>query len=359
MDKPLASKKLRLLILGGTAYLGPEVVEAATSRGHSITLFNRGKTRPQLFPDLEKLHGDRDPDKGDGLKALKEHEGGWDAVIDTSGYYPRHVKASAELLAGKAGQYVFISTVSVYGDNSKAGMDETAPVGTIDDPTVENMGAEMKNYGPLKALCEQAAEKAMPGRVTSIRPGYIVGPGDWSGRFNYWPVRIRRAKSGGEVLAPGKPSDPIQMIDVRDLAEWIVRCIEQSTVGVYNAIGPKEKLEWGSVLEACKRVTKSSAELVWVPAKFLEAHAKPGDYFPIWLHTEGETAGFHNRSNARAVAKGLTFRPIDETISGFLAWYDALDEEKQRKFLTGTSIEREAELLKLWAERGTQSAPPG
>lgn len=348
--KARADKPLKLLILGGTAFLGPEVVEAATSRGHTITLFNRGKTRPTLFPGLEKLHGDRDPDKGDGLKALKDRR--FDAVIDTSGYYPRHVRASAELLAPGVDQYVFISSISVYKRNDKPGSDESAELSTIADPTVESMGSQSENYGPLKALCEHAAEKAMPGRVTNIRPGYIVGPGDWSGRFTYWPLRIEKSGGGGqEVLAPGKPEDPIQVIDVRDLGEWIIHCIENRTVGVFNACGPKDRLTWGKVLDDCKAATKSDAKLEWVDPAFLEKHGKPGDYFPIWLNPHGETAGFHSWSNKRAVAKGLRFRPLGSTIVDLLAWYKALEPDKQARFVAGISRERELELLKLWNER--------
>lgn len=350
-DKPdhpaaKAAKPMKLLILGGTAFLGPELVEAAQARGHTITLFNRGKTRPNLFPDLEKLRGDRDPKKDEGLKALEGRK--WDAVIDTSGYYPRIVKASAELLAPNVGHYVYISSISAYKDNSKPGSDESAPVATMADETVEEMGKESENYGPLKALCEQAAEKAMPGRVTNIRPGFIVGPGDWSGRFNHWPVRIEQ---GGEVLAPGDPKDPIQVIDVRDLAEWCIHCAEARVAGVYNATGPKEPLEWGVVLETCKRVTGSDARFTWVDAKFLEKHQKPGDYFPIWISPQAEggtMAGFHRWSNKRAVEKGLNFRPLDDTVRDLMKWYKDLKPEQQTRFLAGIGAEREAELLDLW-----------
>ncbi len=346
-----ADKPMTILILGGTAFLGPELVDAAKARGHKITLFNRGKTRPGLFPELEKLRGDRDPKKGDGLKALDDRK--WDAVIDTSGYYPRLVKASAELLAPSVGHYVYISSVSAYKDNDKPDADESAPVATMADPTVEEMGASGENYGALKALCEQAAEAAMPGRVTNIRPGFIVGPGDWSGRFNHWPVRIDR---GGEVLAPGEPSDPMQVIDVRDLAEWCIQCAEARVAGVYNAAGPKRPLEWGAVLDTCKRVTGSDAVFTWVNAKFLEQHQKPGDSFPIWISPSAENgaaAGFHRRSNARAIEKGLTFRPLDETVRDLMKWYKALKPEQQQRYLAGIGPEREAELLEQWhAARG-------
>lgn len=338
-----------LLILGGTAFLGPEVVEAAKAKGWTITLFNRGKTRPNLFPDLEKLHGDRDPDKGEGLKPLAGRK--WDAVVDTSGYYPRMVKASTELLAPSVKQYVFISTLSVYKDNSKVDLDESDELGTIADPSVETMGDQMQNYGPLKALCEQAAEKAMPGRVTNLRPGYIVGPGDWSGRFNYWPLRLRDAKEKSDVvLAPGTPDDAVQMVDVRDLAEFIVLCLDRATTGVMNVTGPKERLRWGDCLEACKRVTKSPASFEWVDWSFIEQNQQPGDYFPICLPPTGETAGFHRRSNKKAVAAGLAFRSVDQTVEGLLAWYDALTQEQKDRFRTGTSRAREEALLKAWAE---------
>lgn len=341
-----------MLILGGTGFLGPELVEAAKAKGWTVTLFNRGKTRPGLFPDLEKLRGNRDPDKDGGLEALKGRT--FDAVVDPSGYFPRHVKASAELLAPNTKQYVFISTLSVYKDNSKPGLDESDAIATIDDPTVETMGDQMQNYGPLKALCEQAAEKAMPGRVTNIRPGYIVGPGDGSGRFNYWPLRMRDAKKGApsqEVLAPGTAEDPVQMIDVRDLADFVVHCIDKGTFSVFNAIGPKDKLGWGTCLEACQRVTKSEATLTWVPWEFLEKNQQPGDYFPICLPPTGETAGFHRRSNAKAVAAGLKFRSVDETVQGLLKWYDELSPEQQGKVRAGVSLAREQELLMLWKKK--------
>ncbi|HEY0093963.1 MAG TPA: SDR family oxidoreductase, partial [Archangium sp.] len=249
----------RILILGGTAFLGPQLVEAARARGHTVTLFNRGKTRPQLFPDVEKLHGDRDPTKGEGLKALEGRT--WDAVIDTSGYVPRMVRASAQLLAPHVGQYLFISSISVYKDMSRPGLDETAPVATTSEPDNETIGGE--NYGALKALCEQEAEAAFPGRTTNIRPGLIVGPEDPTQRFTYWPERVAR---GGEVLAPGDGSDPVQFIDVRDLAEWTLLALENRDVGVFNATGPTQPLTVGEMLEACKQAGQSDATFTWADA---------------------------------------------------------------------------------------------
>ncbi|HWR52002.1 MAG TPA: NAD-dependent epimerase/dehydratase family protein, partial [Bryobacteraceae bacterium] len=225
-----APAKKRILILGGTGFLGPATVEAAQKRGHELTLFNRGKTRPGLFPNIEKLQGDRDPNKGDGIKALAGRK--WDVVIDNSAYYPRHVAASARLLAPNVKQYILISTLSVYKNNSIEGQDENAELATQPDPTLESMGKNYEFYGSLKALCEKAAEEAMPGRATIVRPGYIVGPDDPSGRFTYWPVRFDR---GGEVLVPGSPSDPLQIIDVRDLGNWLITLAGNGTFGTFNA----------------------------------------------------------------------------------------------------------------------------
>jgi 2'-hydroxyisoflavone reductase len=208
-----ATAPKRILILGGTGFLGPAIVEAAEKRGHTLTLFNRGKTRPGLFPHIEKRQGDRDPNKGEGIKSLETGE--WDAVIDDSGYYPRMVGASARLLAPRVGQYIFISSVSAYKEPSPIGGDETAPLAVLADPLVEEMGKSFENYGGLKAACEAAAEAALPGRTTVVRPGFIVGPDDPTGRFTYWPARFDK---GGEIAVPGAPTDPLQLIDVRDLA---------------------------------------------------------------------------------------------------------------------------------------------
>lgn len=363
-DKAPANKDARtLLILGGTAFLGPEVVDAAKAKGWTITLFNRGKTRPNLFPDLEKLRGDRDPKKDEGLKALEGRS--WDYVVDTSGYFPRMVKASAELLAPKVKKYLFVSTVSVYARNDQPNQDESGEIGVMADPTVEDMGAQSENYGPLKALCEQAATKAMNdagkvGNAINVRPGYIVGPGDWSGRFNYWPLRIRSAAKGEKVLAPGTPGDPLQVVDVRDLADFIVHALE-ADLGTdieknrtFNVLGPSasdKPTKWGDVLEACKRVSKSECALEWVNSEFLSTQAGPMDYLPIWLPPTGETSGFHQRSNLRAVKAGLKFRTMDDTIAAFFKWYDALSEDRQKRFVTGISRERESEILKAWAEK--------
>ncbi len=333
----------RLLILGGTSFLGPQLVDAARDLGFTITLFNRGKTNPEMFPDLEKLRGDRDGN----LKALEGRS--FDVVVDTSGYVPRHVRDSATMLAATAKLYVFISTISVYRDTSRPGMDETTPVGTLEDETVEKVTGE--TYGPLKALCEKAAETAMPGRVTVIRPGLIVGPQDPSDRFTYWPVRVSR---GGEMLAPGSPSDPVQFIDVRDLADWTIRMSRDGATGVFNATGPQKELGMGRFLETCRKVSRSRATLTWADAAFLEQQKVAAwSDMPCWVPPTGETAGFSRASSARALARGLTYRSLDRTVGDTLSWWKSLSKERQSALKAGVSPERETEVLAALRARKT------
>lgn len=390
---PIPSAKKRILILGGTGFLGPKTVEVALARGHHVTIFNRGK-REKLLPfpyqNVEHLYGNRDPllpaddERGPDKellhpeaqpKGLAQLQGKtWDAVIDNSGYYPRMVKASAELLAPNAKHYIFISTISAYAGNKAVGADETAPLATIADPTVETLGANFENYGALKALCEKAAEAAFPGSTAIVRPGYIVGPGDPTDRFTYWPVRASR---GGEVLAPGAPGDPVEWIDVRDLAAWLVKLVEGGTSGTFNAIGPEQPAKWGEILDACVAAAQGKASLTWVPSDWLEKNGQGGeDGFPIWVPPTGDFAGFHTWSNARAVKAGLTFRPVADTVAATLAWYPSEVERRvrvtkelqdaatakgatppklpdPRELKAGPSPAREAELLAKWkAERG-------
>jgi 2'-hydroxyisoflavone reductase len=336
----------RILILGGTGFLGPQLVEAARARGHTVTLFNRGRTRPHLFPDVEKLHGDRDPLKGEGLKALEGRS--FDAVLDTSGYYPRMVRASAELLAPNVGQYIFISSVSAYAKNDTPHADESAATATLADPNVETMGKNFENYGGLKRACEEAAEKALPGRVTVVRPGYIVGPEDRSDRFTYFPLRYEQ---GGEMLAPGSPSDPLQIIDVRDLAEWLVVLVERNTTGIFNAVGPEKPWTMGEMFAACKEVTGKDTKLIWVPGEFLLKNGEDGEgALPIWAPAFGAYAGMHLRSNTKAVRAGLRFRSPVDTTRDTLAWFKSQPEERRNKPRAGLPPEREAELLSLWAQ---------
>ena len=334
----------RILILGGTGFLGPAIVEAARARGHVLTLFNRGRTRPGLFPDIEKRQGDRDPLKGEGLKSLETGE--WDAVIDDSGFYPRMVGASAQLLAPRVKHYLYISSISAYREPGPVNGDETAPLAVLADPKVEEMGARFEHYGGLKAACEAAAEAALPGRTTVIRPGFIVGPDDPSGRFTYWPVRFDR---GGEIAVPGAPTDPLQLIDVRDLAAWLVLLVEQGSTGHFNALGPEQPMTWGRVIAACQKATAASATLNWIPGEFV---AKQEDLsFPIWAPYLGDTRGFHTWQNRRAVQAGLRFRPVEETVADTLAWYRGQVGQEGGRTRLAFSPEQEAELLRRWRSR--------
>jgi 2'-hydroxyisoflavone reductase len=340
---------MKLLILGGTAFLGPQIVENALARGHELTLFNRGRTNPHLFPDLEKLKGDRDPQNDDGLKALEGRA--WDAVIDTSGYVPRHVKASAELLGPRVRQYVFVSTISVFADSDAANLDENSPVGKLEDETIEQVTGQ--TYGPLKALCEAEAEKAMPGRVANIRPGLIVGPGDPTDRFTYWPVRIDR---GGEVLAPQPQDAPVQFIDVRDLAEWIVRMVEEGHAGVYNAVGPRGRLSMAECLHGCRAATSSDVTFTWVDEAFLlERKVGPWMEMPLWVPRAGGSS-FGTARRDRAIAVGLTFRPLAVTARDTIDWHKsnrpAEYEFGERRGGGGMTAAREQEVLAAWRARG-------
>ncbi|RKH52959.1 NAD-dependent epimerase/dehydratase family protein [Corallococcus aberystwythensis] len=351
-DKGTApGKPLNILILGGTRFLGPALVQVAQARGHTLTLFNRGKSNPGLFPDVEKLQGDRDPNKGEGLKALAGRK--WDAVIDTSGYVPRIVKASAELLAPNVGQYVFISSVSVYKEMTKKNLNESDAVGTIPDETTEDVGET--SYGPLKALCEQAAEAALPGRALNIRPGLIVGPDDGSDRFTYWPLRVAK---GGEVLAPGDGEDPVQVIDARDLAAFIIRNVERRTMGIFNVTGPVQPMKIKGMLEDIRTATGSDARFTWVDAAFLEQQKVTafGD-MPAWVPRTGPESGIGDVSIARAVQAGLATRPLVDTVRDTLTWFRALPPDRQEKLRSGLSAEREKEVLAAWHQtKGTAKA---
>jgi 2'-hydroxyisoflavone reductase len=337
--------KKTILVLGGTNFIGPHIVTTALARGHTVTLFNRGKTHTELFPNVEKLRGDRDGQ----LDALKGRT--WDAVVDTSGFVPRIVKMSAELLAPSVKQYIFVSTISVYKQPGTPGMNEDAPLETTSEPESEDIP---KYYGALKALCEQAAEKAMPGRVTTVRPGLIVGPGDPTGRFTHWPSRCA---DGGEVLAPGDGSTPTQWIDGRDLGDWIVHLIEQGTFGTFNALGPEKKITMREVLDACNAAGGNKAKLTWVDWKFLEQQeVGPWSDMPMWIPTE-EDPGFGTMSNARGVKAGLTFRPILDTAKDTLAWLaelpaDTPADKRTRMISTGIARDKEARVLAAWHAAG-------
>jgi len=333
-----AAGKLTIVVLGGTGFIGPHIVEAALARGHVPTLFNRGKTNPQLFPELEKLRGDR---RGD-LAALEGRS--WDAVVDTSGYVPIDVTRSAKLLAQRVGHYLYVSTTSVYAKLDRPGLDETAPLATIDDPTTERVTGD--TYGALKALCEQAAEAELPGRTTNLRPGLVVGPGDPTDRFTYWPARFDR---GGEVLAPNAASDPTQFIDARDLAQFIVHALEHRVVGTYNVDAEPGALTIGEVIDASRAATRRDATATWVPAAFLESQGvAPWQDLPLWMPAHGDNAGFGQVSVAKAKAAGLTWRPLGETVRDTLAYYRSWPEPRRAKLRAGLAPEREAAVLAAW-----------
>jgi len=347
-----AATPLRILILGGTGFIGPNQVRYAVARGHSVTLFNRGRTNPGLFKGvagIEERIGDRAPNPGD-YASLKDGE--WDVVIDNPTTRPRWVREAATVLQGRAKQYVFISTISVYASNDTPGMDETAPVLTTSTPDVESGPEFLSLYGPLKALSEQEAEKAFPGRTTVIRPGLIVGVGDTSDRFTYWPVRIAR---GGEVLAP-PADDPVQLIDARDLGEWTIRCCETQTYGVFNATGPAKRFTVREMLEDIRTTLGARATLTYTTTAFLRSQTPPvrgWSDLPVWLPSEGETAGFTQRSIARALSKGLAFRPFADTVKETLAFYAQQPEDRKAQLRAGISAEHEAQVLAAWTTRGS------
>ena len=323
---------MRLLVLGGTKFLGRAAVEAALARGDEVTLFNRGETNPELFPELEKLRGDRDGD----LSALEGRE--WDAVIDPSGYVPRVVRASAELLRGSVGHYVFVSSGSVYAEPYVAGYDESAPTVELADPESEDVLAD---YGALKAACERVVREVFPDASTNVRAGLIVGPHDSSGRFPYWPLRL---SLGGPVLAPAPPDQLVQFVDVRDLGAWLVEACAKGVSGTFNATGEPVRLD--TVLAAC-----GDGELVWVDEQFLlDQGVQPWMELPLWVPREA--AAFLQMNIAAAVAAGLRFRPLEETARDTLAWA----RETRAELVTQTTYghagldpAREAELLVLWA----------
>ncbi len=345
---PQARRSLRILFIGGTGFIGPHMVRRAMARGHTVTLFNRGRTNPHLFPDVEKFRGDRDG----GLDVLRGKS--WDAVIDTSGYVPRVVRDSAELLRDNVHRYLFISTGDAYADFIKIGIDEDYTLDTIDDPTNEEVS---KHYGPLKVLCEKAVLDTYPDRSTILRPGWIIGAGDYNSISPYWPVRVH---DGGEVLAPGDPTDPLQIIDPHDLARFVIKILEEDINGIYNTVGPEAPMTMAEFLYGIRAVTSSRVQFTWVPADFLvEMDVGAMTDLPIWFPPRDDyptpapfepgAKGFHQMSARRAIAAGLTFRPLAETarsiIDEFLARGETW-ESSPRRF--GLSREREAAVLAAW-----------
>jgi 2'-hydroxyisoflavone reductase len=329
---------MKILVLGGTSFLGPHTVEAALASGHELTLFNRQRTHADLFPAVEKLKGDRNGD----YAALAGRT--WDAVIDTHAHLPRWVRLAADALKDSVGQYVFVSTISVYPMPWRAVVREDAPVERLPDGVAEEPFA-MERYGALKVLCEEAAEERMPGRVTVARPGLIVGPLDPTDRFTYWPARIAR---GGEVLAPGNPDAEVQFVDARDLGLFLVRTIEDGHAGVFNAVGFQGRLSMQEMLHGCKAAVNTDCSLTWVDEEFLLAQeVGPWMEMPLWIPTGGE-AGAHF-DNAAAIAHGLSFRPPAETMRDVAAW--AATRPADHRWGAGLAADKEARVLAAWRAR--------
>jgi 2'-hydroxyisoflavone reductase len=347
---PRRPAKKRILLLGGTSFLGPAIVDAALARGHEPTLFNRGKTNPGLFPDVEQLRGQRRrprPDKPDDpeqdLTALQGRK--WDAVVDTSGYYTGEVEDACKVLAGNVDQYVFISSLSVYESLGKTAdpVTEESPLCELDDKYTQSMGAEFENYGALKRYSEDAAAAAFPGAATLVRPGYIVGPGDPSDRFTYWPARFVR---GGECLAPGDPDNDLQFVDVRDLGQWIVRLIEDRVTGPFNAVGFDGSVSVAEFLHTGKGTLNHGCSFTWVDDAFLEAN-DVSSWGEMGCWTPKQKNG--HTSNARAIAAGATFRPIAETIRDTADW--VRQGRGDRKWRAWMDAQRERDLLARWKAR--------
>lgn len=340
------NRTLRILILGGGGLTGPHQVRYALARGHQVTVFNRGRSNAQWPADVQKLVGDRTT--GD-LDALKDGE--WDVCIDNPTTYPAWVRDMGQVLQGRVCRYIFISTISVYADLSQP-PGEDSPLGAYEgqDRYAENVdslrASGMQLYGPLKAASEQEALRWFGERATIIRPGLIVGPGDETDRFTCWPLRVAR---GGEVLAPGTERDPVQIIDARDLAEWTVRMAEQGTPGVFNATGPAGGLGMGDMLHTVRDTLAADARFTWVPAEFLEQQqVKPWLDMPAWVPPGGEAGGMMQASIERALAAGLTFRPLADTVRDTMAWFAS----RNRAPKAGLSAEREAQVLAAWQAAG-------
>lgn len=333
---------MRLLVLGGTKFLGRHLVEAGLERGYTITILHRGQTNPALFPNVEKIHANRDGE----LDVLHDRE--WDAVIDTSGYVPRVVKQAVEKLKHAVGHYTFVSSISVYRDFSTIGLDEHAPILELEDVFSEDVE---QSYGALKALCESEVQAEFEDRALVVRPGLIVGPHDPTDRFTYWP---RRFAQGGDVLVPSDPFAPVQFIDVRDLAEWMLTMIERKVSGVFNATGPSTPLTMREFMATCVDVTPKEANPVWVSEEFLARH-QVGEWveLPLWISKQTNWPGFMAASQQRAMAAGLTFRPLAQTLSDTMAWSQGL--AKDRLWQAGLSPERERELLAAWYEEAQRT----
>lgn len=341
---PLREKeenKMKLLIIGGTQFVGRGIAAEAVQRGHAVTLFNRGRTNSDLFPEAEKLVGDRDGD----LAALDGQR--WDGVIDTCGYVPRIVDLSARFLEDKVDRYLFISTISVYGDVSQEGITEESPLNRhLEDEAVETINGE--TYGPLKVRCEEVVNEVYGSRGLIVRPGLVTGPHDHTDRFNYWPVRIAQ---GGDVLVPSTPDRPIQHIDARDLAKFSLDLLEQGRSGPFNATGPDYVQTMGELIETCLEVAQNDAKVTWVDDQFLlDNEVSPFVELPFWLPSMAEEyKGFYKVDCSKGIDAGLTYRPLKETVADGLAW--AVSREGH-VWANTLKADKEARLLADWAGRG-------
>lgn len=343
-----ARGKLKVLILGGTGFTGPHQIRYALARGHEVTVFNRGK-RPNDFKGrVEELTGDREANDYASLAGERT----WDVVIDNPTSVPHWVRDAGAVLKDRTNQYIFISTISVYADSATVGREAKSPLAKYDGKdamaeTITALRANMELYGPLKALSEAESEKQFPGITTVIRPGLIVGPGDPTDRYTYWPVRLAQ---GGDVAAPGDGSDPVQYIDSRDLAEWTIRMAEQRAFGIYNGVGPDYELTIEQLLHGIRASNSAGARLHWIPTVFLEQQAvSPWGDMPVWIPGQGESAGFHRNDISASLAKGLTFRPVATTAADTLAWFRTQPAERQAKLQAGLAPEREKALLAAYA----------
>ena len=336
-------RQLHILILGGTSFIGPHQVSRALERGHTITLFNRGRTNTHLFPEVEKLIGDRQDD----LSALEGRT--WDAVIDNSATNPSWVRRSARLLKDSVGTYLFTSTRSVTSDFSRLGMTALdAPVYSVDSWTEEDE-AQM-GYGLKKSMAEKEARQVFGNQALIIRPGLIVGPGDTTDRFTYWPVRLDR---GGEVLAPGDPEGPVMFIDARDLGEWYIHLLEHEVTGTFMALGPEEPLTFSGLLEGIGKGVEAEATFTWVDTDFLlEQGVRPYSHMPLWQPARGRNVGFNRFNLSRILATGIKYRPLPVTAKDTLEYHKSRPEEHRSRLRAGITAEREAELLKAWHARG-------
>ncbi|MBK8027300.1 MAG: NAD-dependent epimerase/dehydratase family protein [Chloroflexi bacterium] len=335
---------MKILVLGGTVLVGRHIVEAALAAGHEVTLFNRGQTHADLFPGVERLRGNRDPQIDEGLSALQGRR--WDAVIDVNGYVPRVVKASAELLADQVDRYVYVSTLSVYDSPLPENSDEHAPLVTMDDPTSEDVRA---HYGALKALCEQAAETAMPGRTLSLRLGLVSGAHDPTDRVTYW---VWRTAQGGEMLVPASPESPFQTIDARDIADFTLVALKEGTIGVLNIAGPS--VTWQEWLAACDTVTRGNPTLTWVddPAFLAAEHpAEPRPYGALPMYIPPEAGAWWTVSSFAAQAAGLIHRPIEDTARAVADWLAERPADSPWK--AGLTPEQEQAMLDAWHKRGS------